>query len=47
MPIEQVRVPNLLKPCVKGVVFNASGVTPPEDWGNVYISTDTPCSNPA
>ena len=47
MPIEQVRVPNLLKPCVKGVVFNASGVTPPDDWGNVYISTDTPCSNPA
>jgi oligopeptide transport system substrate-binding protein len=46
MPIEQVRVPNLLKPCVKGVVFNASGVTPPDDWGNVYISTDTPCSNP-
>ena len=47
MPIEQVRVPNLLKPCVKGVVFNASGVTPPDDWGSVYISTDTPCSNPA
>jgi oligopeptide transport system substrate-binding protein len=45
MPIEQVRIPSMLKPCVKGVVFNASGLIPPDDWGNVYISTDTPCTN--
>jgi peptide/nickel transport system substrate-binding protein/oligopeptide transport system substrate-binding protein len=45
MPMEQAREAILLKPCVKGIVFNASGLTPPDDWGNTYISTDTPCSN--
>ena len=46
MPMEQVRIGVLVKPCVQGIVFNASGLTPPDDWGKVYISTDTPCSHP-
>ncbi len=39
MPMEQVTVNILLKPYVKGVVFNPQGLTPPNDWGAVYIVT--------
>ncbi len=35
----------LRKPCLVGVVDNPGGLTPPDDWGAVYISTDTPCAN--
>ncbi|QBD74555.1 peptide ABC transporter substrate-binding protein [Ktedonosporobacter rubrisoli] len=35
----------LRKPCVQGVRVNALQLTPPDDWGNVYISTDLPCAN--
>jgi oligopeptide transport system substrate-binding protein len=35
----------LRKPCLVGVVDNPSGLTPPDDWGAVYISTDTPCAD--
>ena len=37
MPMEQVTVNILLKTYVKGVVFNPQGLTPPNDWGAVYI----------
>jgi oligopeptide transport system substrate-binding protein len=37
MPMEQVTVNILLKPYVKGVVYNPQGLTPPNDWGAVYI----------
>jgi peptide/nickel transport system substrate-binding protein/oligopeptide transport system substrate-binding protein len=47
LPMEQVRLGLLVKPCVQGLVFNASGLTPPDDWSRVYISTDTPCSHPS
>lgn len=33
------------KACVVGIVDNAQNVTPPTDWGNVYISTATPCAS--
>jgi peptide/nickel transport system substrate-binding protein/oligopeptide transport system substrate-binding protein len=33
----------LRKPCVVGVVDNPQAMTPPEDWGSIYISTATPC----
>ena len=39
MPMEQVTLNALLKPYVKGVVFNAQGLVPPNDWGAVYIAT--------
>jgi oligopeptide transport system substrate-binding protein len=35
------------KPCVVGVVDNAQLLTPPDDWGKIYISTATPCANTA
>jgi oligopeptide transport system substrate-binding protein len=33
-----------VKPCVQGRSYNALSITPPDDWANVYISTDTPCA---
>ncbi len=47
LPMEQVTINLLQKPCVAGVVYNAGGLTPPNDWGVVYISTATPCANTA
>lgn len=44
-PMEQQEINELQKPCVQGVVQNAFGLTPPDDWGSVYISTDTPCAH--
>jgi peptide/nickel transport system substrate-binding protein/oligopeptide transport system substrate-binding protein len=43
-PMEQQLYNNVQKPCVQGVVYNAGGLTPPDDWHNIYISTDTPCA---
>ncbi len=45
LPIDQVAVQVLLKPCVAGYGYNAQGLTNPEDWANVYISTDPTCGN--
>ncbi|HCI80177.1 MAG TPA: peptide ABC transporter substrate-binding protein, partial [Ktedonobacter sp.] len=45
LPIYQVTVQELRKPCVVGVVDNAQGLTPPDDWANVYISTNSNCAN--
>ena len=38
MPMTQVTLNVLLKPYVKGVVFNPQGLTPPDDWGAIYIA---------
>lgn len=43
-PMEQQITAVLQKPCVQGLVDNPSGLRPPDDWANVYISTDTPCA---
>ncbi|QBD78553.1 peptide ABC transporter substrate-binding protein [Ktedonosporobacter rubrisoli] len=45
IPVEQQIYTVLRKPCVQNVIDNASQNTPPEDWGKIYISTDTPCVN--
>jgi peptide/nickel transport system substrate-binding protein/oligopeptide transport system substrate-binding protein len=45
LPMQQQVPPGLRKPCVQGLVPNGSNLTPPDDWANVYISTDTPCVN--
>ena len=37
LPIEQVETNLVLKPYVKGLIFNALGITPPDDWSAVYI----------
>ncbi|GAC1566861.1 MAG: ABC transporter substrate-binding protein [Ktedonobacteraceae bacterium] len=44
LPMEQATAALLRKPCVQGVVDNPQLLTPPNDWANVYISTDTPCA---
>jgi len=43
--MEQVTYNLLAKPCLSGVIYNAGGLTPPNDWGAVYISTATPCAD--
>jgi peptide/nickel transport system substrate-binding protein/oligopeptide transport system substrate-binding protein len=44
LPITQGIANVMTKPCVQGYIANASTV-PPQDWGNIYISTDTPCAS--
>jgi peptide/nickel transport system substrate-binding protein/oligopeptide transport system substrate-binding protein len=45
--IPTVQVTNVLvrKPCVVGMVDNAQSLIPPDDWTNVYISTNPICAN--
>ena len=43
-PMEQQEQNFLIKPCVQGLVLNAFGIIPPDDWNKIYISTDTPCA---
>ncbi|HET8840764.1 MAG TPA: peptide ABC transporter substrate-binding protein [Ktedonobacteraceae bacterium] len=38
LPIYQVNASYLLKPYVIGFVNNSQDLTPPDDWGNVYIA---------
>ncbi len=45
LPIYQVNATVVRKPCVAGVVDNAQQLTPPDDWGNIYVSTQTPCAD--
>ncbi|MGH2493613.1 MAG: peptide ABC transporter substrate-binding protein [Ktedonobacteraceae bacterium] len=44
-PMEQQEINILRKPCVQGITENALNLLPPDDWGKVYISTDTPCAH--
>ena len=37
LPVTQTQVSQVLKPYVKGMVFNPQLLIPPEDWGNIYI----------
>lgn len=45
LPIDQVTASFVRKPCLQGVIDNAVGVTPPDDWALVYKSTATPCAD--
>jgi oligopeptide transport system substrate-binding protein len=44
MPMEQGLATVLRKPCLQGYPNNSQGLIPPQDWANIYISTDTPCA---
>ena len=44
-PTYQSAVSYVLKPCVKGWVDNAQSITPPDDWANIYKTTDSSCAN--
>ncbi len=39
LPMEQVAVSQVLKPYVRGIVFNPQLLIPPNDWGNIFIAT--------
>ncbi|GAC1388856.1 MAG: ABC transporter substrate-binding protein [Ktedonobacteraceae bacterium] len=45
LPVDQVAIQLLLKPCVTGYTYNAQGLVNPESWAKVYISTDSNCAN--
>jgi oligopeptide transport system substrate-binding protein len=45
MTIYQQETLGVRKPCVKGVVNNSILLTPPDDWADVYISSDSPCAD--
>ncbi|GHO42809.1 peptide ABC transporter substrate-binding protein [Ktedonospora formicarum] len=47
IPMSQTNTLLARKPCVVGIVDNAQGITPPEDWGNIYISTNSLCAKTA
>ena len=38
LPMEQVTTSTVLKPYVKGLVFNPQSLIPPNDWTNIYIA---------
>jgi oligopeptide transport system substrate-binding protein len=39
LPMEQVAYSQVLKAYVRGMVFNAQLLIPPEDWGKIYIQS--------
>ena len=45
LPLYQVNATGVRKPCVAGWIDNAQALTPPDDWGAIYISTATPCAD--
>lgn len=47
LPLYQITASFVRKPCVQGIVDNPEGLTPPDDWANVFISTATPCTDTA
>lgn len=38
LPMNQAQINQVLKPYVRGLVFNAQGLIPPDDWSAVYIA---------
>lgn len=47
LPIFQEASIYVQKPCVIGTVDNAQSLTPPDDWGAIYIAANTTCANAA
>ena len=45
IPVDQRTLSYVLKPCVQGVVDNAQDQIPPQDWANVYKTSDSGCAN--
>ena len=41
----QQTVAGVLKPCVVGVAQNVLALTPPDDWGSIYKTTNPDCAN--
>jgi peptide/nickel transport system substrate-binding protein/oligopeptide transport system substrate-binding protein len=45
LPMYQIVATAARKPCLVGFVDNAELLVPPDDWGSIYKSTATPCTN--
>jgi oligopeptide transport system substrate-binding protein len=41
----QQTISGVRKPCVAGVVLNSQDIVPPDDWANIYITTNPICAN--
>jgi len=45
LPVNQTVLSLVRKPCAVGVVDTAQNLIPPDDWGSIYISTDSNCAD--
>jgi peptide/nickel transport system substrate-binding protein/oligopeptide transport system substrate-binding protein len=45
LPVGQEVSTEVIKPCVQGIINNAQGLTPPDDWHAIYISNNSACGN--
>jgi peptide/nickel transport system substrate-binding protein/oligopeptide transport system substrate-binding protein len=45
LPVDQRALPHVYKTCLAGFSENAQDLMPPDDWGNVYMTTATPCAS--
>ena len=45
LPLFQQMASMVRKACVVGVPQNAEALTPPDDWGSIYKTTDPNCAN--
>jgi oligopeptide transport system substrate-binding protein len=45
LPLEQLAMNELRKPCLQGFPNTSTNLIPPDDWANIYISNDQPCTN--
>ncbi|GCE30712.1 peptide ABC transporter substrate-binding protein [Dictyobacter alpinus] len=45
IPTAQETSTSVRKTCIVGMVDNAQGLTPPDDWGSIYISTNANCAD--
>jgi peptide/nickel transport system substrate-binding protein/oligopeptide transport system substrate-binding protein len=45
LPLYQQAVVSVVKPCVVGLVANSQELTPPDDWANIYKTSDPTCAN--
>lgn len=45
LPLYQITASFVRKSCVQGLVDNPFGLTPPDDWAHIFISTNTPCAD--
>jgi oligopeptide transport system substrate-binding protein len=45
IPVYQQLTVGVRKPCVVGIVPNAFNITPPDDWGSIYISNHSTCAD--
>jgi oligopeptide transport system substrate-binding protein len=45
LPISQATRSFVRQPCVVGIADNAQGLIPPDSWGQIYMSTATPCAD--